>query len=298
MKQMIKKGFTIFMTVLMTMGMLMNNAFAANDFSKTQLGSKAKYSYGGDEHGTVLYMTKGGEEVYCLEYNKTPANSYSKQDPNFLSQKKKIELGLINYYVHQDYNGKDAYAITQSLVWRYMAGSVKSFIKVKGIARTQSKGSYETYFKQIMTKVKSFNDTPSFNPNTKTIKLGQTAIFKDTKNILKNFTVYSNGGAQVSISGNTLSVKPTTVNKVVVRYKKKVDSSYKKGISLVWTNGSTKQKVGNIKQVEDPIRDAVTVNVLPATGDLHVTKTDITGTREVAGAKLKVTDKDGKTVDE
>ena len=298
MKQMIKKGFAVFMTVLMTMGMLMNNAFAANDFSKTQLGSKAKYSYGGAEHGTVLYMTKGGEEVYCLEYNKTPANSYSKQDPNFLSQKKKIELGLINYYVHQDYSGRDAYAITQTLVWRYMAGSVKSFIKVRGIAKTQSKGTYETYFKQIMKKVNSFNDLPSFEGTTKTIKKGDTATFTDKKGILNTFRIISSNDAISSISGNELNIKPTGANKnVTVRFKKNVPH-YATGISVVWNASSTKQKIGNLKSIADPATGFIKLNVLPATGDLHVTKTDITGQKEVEGAKLKVTDEAGKTVDE
>ena len=298
MKQIIKKGFAVFMTVLMTMGMLMNNAFAANDFSKTQLGSKAKYSYGGAEHGTVLYMTKAGEEVYCLEYNKTPANSYSKQDPNFLSQKKQDELGLINYYVHQDYSGKDAYAITQSLVWRYMAGSVKSFIKVKGISMTQSKGGYNNYFNKIMNKVKSFSYTPSFDGETKTIRAKETAIFNDTDKQLPEYKILQAKGATASISGYQLKVTPDgSQSKVKVRLIKNV-SNYTKGINVVWTNGSNRQKIGKISPTRDPESAIVTLNVLPATGDLHVTKTDITGTKELAGAKLKVTDKDGKTVDE
>ena len=298
MKQIIKKGFAVFMTVLMTMGMLMNNAFAANDFSKTQLGSKAKYSYGGAEHGTVLYMTKAGEEVYCLEYNKTPANSYSKQDPNFLTQKKKDELGLINYYVHQDYSGKDAYAITQSLVWRYMAGSVKSFIKVKGISMTQSKGGYNNYFNKIMNKVKSFSYTPSFDGETKTIRAKETAIFNDTDKQLPEYKILQAKGATASISGYQLKVTPDgSQSKVKVRLIKNV-SNYTKGINVVWTNGSNRQKIGKISPTRDPESAIVTLNVLPATGDLHVTKTDITGTKEVEGAKLKVTDKDGKTVDE
>ena len=298
MKQMIKKTFAIFMTILMTMGMLMNNAFAANDFSKTQLGSKAKYSYGGAETGTVLYMTKGGEEVYCLEYNKTPANSYSKKDPNFLSQKKKDELGLINYYVHQDYAGRDAYAVTQTLVWRYMAGSVKSFIKVRGIAKTQSKGSYEAYFKQIMSKVKNFSTKPSFNNATKTIKAKQTTTFTDSNSVLSMFTVKSSKGATSSISGNTLSVTPDgSNNKVIVRLNKLVPS-YKTGINVVWSNGSNKQRIGKLDNTMDPPAATVTLNVLPATGDLHVTKTDITKQKEIEGAVLRVTDVNGNKVDE
>ncbi|WP_454962416.1 MSCRAMM family protein [Eggerthia catenaformis] len=299
MKQMIKKGFAVFMTVLMTMGMLMNNAFAANDFKKVQLGSKSKYSYGGAEHGTVLYMTKAGEEVYCLEYNKSPANSYSKQDPNFLSQKSKEDLGLINYYVHQDYSGKDAYAITQSLVWRYRAGSVKSFIKVKGIARTQSKGTYENYFKQIMAKINNLRKETSLDGASKTVKAKQTATFVDNNNIISNYKIISSKGAKASISGNKLTVTPDgSVTKVKINLKKIAPKGYQTGICLVWSNGSNKQRIGKLDGQWDPERISVTLNVLPATGDLHVTKTDITGTKELAGAKLKVTDKDGKTVDE
>ncbi len=296
---MIKKGFAVFMTVLMTMGMLMNNAFAANDFKKVQLGSKSKYSYGGAEHGTVLYMTKAGEEVYCLEYNKSPANSYSKQDPNFLSQKSKEDLGLINYYVHQDYSGKDAYAITQSLVWRYRAGSVKSFIKVKGIARTQSKGTYENYFKQIMAKINNLRKETSLDGASKTVKAKQTATFVDNNNIISNYKIISSKGAKASISGNKLTVTPDgSVTKVKINLKKIAPKGYQTGICLVWSNGSNKQRIGKLDGQWDPERISVTLNVLPATGDLHVTKTDITGTKELAGAKLKVTDKDGKTVDE
>ena len=299
MKQMIKNVFVLFMLILMTMGMLMNNAFAANDFSKTQLGSKAKYSYGGNEHGTVLYMTKGGEEVYCLEYNKTPANSYSKQDPNFLSQKSKEDLGLINYYVHQDYSGKDAYAITQSLVWRYRAGSVKSFIKVKGIARTQSKGTYENYFKQIMAKINNLRKETSLDGASKTVKAKQTAIFVDNNNIISNYKIISSKGAKASISENKLTVTPDgSVTKVKINLKKIAPKGYQTGICLVWSNGSNKQRIGKLDGQWHPERISVTLNVLPATGDLHITKTDITGQKEVEGAKLKVTDEAGKTVDE
>ena len=299
MKQMIKNVFAVFMTVLMTMGMLMNNAFAANDFSKTQLGSKAKYSYGGNEHGTVLYMTKGGEEVYCLEYNKTPANSYSKQDPNFLSQKSKEDLGLINYYVHQDYSGKDAYAITQSLVWRYRAGSVKSFIKVKGIARTQSKGTYENYFKQIMAKINNLRKETSLDGASKTVKAKQTAIFVDNNNIISNYKIISSKGAKASISENKLTVTPDgSVTKVKINLKKIAPKGYQTGICLVWSNGSNKQRIGKLDGQWDPERISVTLNVLPATGDLHVTKTDVTGTKEVEGAVLRVTDANGDKVDE
>ena len=296
---MIKNVFAVFMTVLMTMGMLMNNAFAANDFSKTQLGSKAKYSYGGNEHGTVLYMTKGGEEVYCLEYNKTPANSYSKQDPNFLSQKSKEDLGLINYYVHQDYSGKDAYAITQSLVWRYRAGSVKSFIKVKGIARTQSKGTYENYFKQIMAKINNLRKETSLDGASKTVKAKQTAIFVDNNNIISNYKIISSKGAKASISENKLTVTPDgSVTKVKINLKKIAPKGYQTGICLVWSNGSNKQRIGKLDGQWDPERISVTLNVLPATGDLHVTKTDVTGTKEVEGAVLRVTDANGDKVDE
>ena len=298
MQNIFKKIGAILMTMLMTISMISTSAFAANDFKKVQLGSKSKYSYGGTEHGTVLYMTKAGEEVYCLEYNKTPANSYSNKDPNFLSTTKKQDLGLINYYVHQDYSGKDAYAITQSLVWRYMAGSVKSFIKVKGISLTQSKGGYNNYYNQIMKKVRAFDDLPSFSGASKSIRAKQTVTFTDTKGLISSFKISGSKGAKSSISGNTLSVTPDGSQKTVkVRFQKNVNH-YETGISVVWTNGSNRQKVGNLKSISDPANASVTLNVLPATGDLHVTKTDITGKKEIAGAVLRVTDETGNKVDE
>ena len=94
---------------------------------------------------------------------------------------------------------------------------------------------------------------PSFDGQTINAQVGKTITLTDTNNVLSNFDI-SVSGAEYSINGNTLTIKPTTDGAININLTKKMH--YEQGYKIFYKDGVQNMLVaGSV----DPVRSLVRI---------------------------------------
>ena len=208
------------------------------------------------EHGHEGYLTVDGKEVFCVDYyerfhaGKTvKAGTYKDIG---ISEAKAKKLSLIAYYGTKvsGRTDKDWYAITQGLLWREIHGKDDLEWVKTPTANTYAK--VQQKWKEILADVDKYNTAPSFTSKTQTVDADKTLTLNDTNGVLKDMVVADDGGLDVSISGNKLTVKGSTkVNEATIVLKKNIPSS-ETGTSIYYTSDECQSvayfKIDNVMQ--------------------------------------------------
>lgn len=264
----------------------------------------------GSEHSWYFkHYSFGNEVAYCIEPGVIEGVNYSQgsYSATGLPESIKERLLLIGYYGYT-YPGHQTLkyrAATQGMIWQtIIGGGYVNFSTERWGAGTQLDISAETA--EIERLIATHYTRPSFNGGTYNLQVGETITLTDTNNVLGNYDILVNG-ADYSVNGNNLIIKPTTSGTITVNLKKKMpySSNYKifygDGVQNMMVAGSTDPVVSQFKinsyygQVEMNKKDIETGSTAQGQATL---KNAIYGVYKTDGTLVTkiITDKNGYAI--
>ncbi len=220
--------------LLLMLGVFLTSLFGIQNVSAYTVRverSSFKYERNADNFKHVsddlenFYMD--GEVAFCVEPDVKVQNghNYTLGSINDLkaTNDQKTRVMLIGYYGYNypNHQTQKYRAATQAMIWETLMGN-SAWVKFN--TDYWSRGSNIDISKErseIENLIAHHNDKPSFNGESVNGVVGQTTELVDSNNILSEFEVYEAKNADVSISGNTLSVTPTSIGDVSVKLIKK-----------------------------------------------------------------------------
>ena len=256
------KKFTT--TLLLAIGLLVGftvNAQAVN--AATLNMSYSDYWYDrakadGSEHHSwhfTLY-DMDGEVAYCIQPNVKEGTHYNQGswEDTGLSNSIKERILLIGYYGYT-YPGHQTLqyrAATQGMIWDTIVGGGAN--TTFHTARWAKGDTFDVSNEkaQIEDLIAHHYDRPSFNGGVYKAQVGETITLTDTNNVLSNYSV-SVSGADYSIDGNKLIIKPTRSGSIDLTLTKNMpySSSYKlfvgDGIQNMMVPGTTDPVIAKIR---------------------------------------------------
>lgn len=212
---------------------------------------------GSDHHSWYFkHYTMDNEVAYCIEPNVPEGTTYSQGSysatglPNSIKER----LLLIGYYgyTYPGHKTEKYRMATQGMIWDTIIGNGANtqFTTARWGAGTVSDISAEKA--EINRLIEHHYDRPSFNAGVYKLQVGQTLTLTDTNNVLFNFDI-SVSGAEYSVDGNTLTIKPTTDGTINLSMTKRqvYSSSYKlfvgDGIQNMMVPGTVDPVVAGIR---------------------------------------------------
>lgn len=228
----------------------------------------------GSTHGHEGQLQVNGVDAYCVDYettfhkNKTMiAGTY--KDIGLTAEKAK-RLAVIAYYGHKvsGRNGTDWYAITQGLLWREIEG--RTDLEFVSCPTAPTLADQQKCWNAILADVDRYYMAPSFAKNTYTVDADGSITLTDTNNVLSDMVIANDGGLDVSISGNELTIKGKSgiTGKVNLVLKKNIPVA-ETGTTIVYTSDEC-QAVAQFK-ISDPFQASLSVEIQEY-GNLELTK--------------------------
>ncbi len=261
-----------------------NGIIKAATYNLTEKYQGDWYFFGSDKYGNGSILYLNGKEAFCIEPDKVSAigpNEPIKPSDIGLTNKQMEDMALITWYGYRSKSkpSKNDYMMTQNAVWRYLGSSQRM-----GNSTYPDEASMKSWFNNVMNKVTHFHDKPSFDRQTITVDMGETASITDTKKVLSGLKIKSVRGGTASISGNTLKVTPDGT-------KDTMSITFNRGLSVAQTKDTIVVRQGNSQAVSsltglDPYDSYLRINV-NRTGSLKITKQDEDGNK-VPNTSFKV----------
>ena len=258
--------------------------------------------YGSDGNNASWYWTKYNFEnrtAYCIEPGVKEGTSYNQGDWNNtgLNNNIRTRVYLLAYYGY-DYPGHqtDSYRMaTQAMIWEAVLGNTSvSFSTGRWNAGDQIDVSAER--NQIESLIANHYTRPSFNGQTINLNVGETTTLTDTNNVLEKFDI-SVSGAEYSVNGNTLTIKPTQVGDIQIRMIKKTYTS--EAPVIFYGDGIQNMVVGG---AIDPVVSSISIHSVG--GKLNISKKDLDnrnntpqGDAKLAGTVYGLYDETGKLIE-
>ena len=291
-KTITKKSVLCIASVMMLMNGLVTNAFAL-----TGTTSSIRYKdwilinpTDGSEHGTEGYLLVDNQPVFCVDYFTTFRNNKKVTAGTYkdigISEEKAKRLSLIAYYGTKvaGRTDKDWYAITQGLLWREI--HERDDLEWVRTPTAYTYAEVQQKWKEILADVDKFYVAPSFANKTHNIDADKTLTLTDTKGVLEDMVVVDDGGLDVKISGNTLTVKGTSsITKANIVLKKDIPAS-ETGVSIYYTADDC-QAVASFK-IDDVMQTSMKVTVNQF-GKLVLTKYNDDKTSTIAETSYRIT---------
>lgn len=295
-KNIVKKSILCVASTVMLVSGLTTNAFAL-----TGTTSSIRYKdwilidpTDGSEHGTEGYLLVDNQPVFCVDYfttfrsnKKVTAGTY--KDIGITEEKAK-RLSLIAYYGTKvtGRTDKDWYAITQGLIWREL--HERDDLEWVRTPTAYTYTEIQQKWKEILADVDKFYVAPSFASKTHNIDADKTLTLTDTNGVLEDMVVVDDGGLDVKISGNTLTVKgSSSINEANIVLKKDIPAS-ETGVSIYYTADDC-QAVASFK-IDDVMQTSMKVTVNQF-GKLVLTKYNDDKTSTVAETSYRITGPNG-----
>lgn len=295
-KTMTKKSVLCIASVMMLMNGLVTNAFAL-----TGTTSSIRYNdwilidpTDGSEHGTEGYLLVDNQPVFCVDYFTTFRNNKKVTAGTYkdigISEEKAKRLSLIAYYGTKvaGRTDKDWYAITQGLLWREI--HERDDLEWVRTPTAYTYAEVQQKWKEILADVDKFYVAPSFANKTHNIDADKTLTLTDTKGVLEDMVVVDDGGLDVKISGNTLTVKGTSsITKANIVLKKDIPAS-ETGVSIYYTADDC-QAVASFK-IDDVMQTSMKVTVNQF-GKLVLTKYNDDQSATIPNTTFRITGPNG-----
>ena len=277
--------------------MMLTNGLVTNAFALTGTTSSIRYNdwilidpTDGSEHGTEGYLLVDNQPVFCVDYFTTFRNNKKVTAGTYkdigISEEKAKRLSLIAYYGTKvaGRTDKDWYAITQGLLWREI--HERDDLEWVRTPTAYTYAEVQQKWKEILADVDKFYVAPSFANKTHNIDADKTLTLTDTKGVLEDMVVVDDGGLDVKISGNTLTVKGTSsITKANIVLKKDIPAS-ETGVSIYYTADDC-QAVASFK-IDDVMQTSMKVTVNQF-GKLVLTKYNDDKTSTIAETSYRIT---------
>ena len=295
-KNKMKKCALCFASAIMLISGLTTNAFALT-------GTTGSIVYDdwilidptdGSTHGHEGYLMVDNQPVFCVDYyttfhkNKTvTAGTYKDIG---IDESKAKRLSLIAYYGTKvsGRTDKDWYAITQGLIWREIHG--KNDLEWVRTPTAYTYAEVQQKWNEILADINKYYVAPSFVSKTQSVDADKTLTLTDTNGVLKDMVIADNGGLDVSISGNVLTVKGSTeIDTAKIVLKKNIPAS-ETGVSIYYTSDDC-QAVASFK-ISDVMQATLNVEVNQF-GKLELTKYNSDKSGTVADTSYRITGPNG-----
>ena len=280
-------------------------------------GNKSDWEYGKDyvycfciEHGIPLPNSND----YSASSDATHGNRYEMLSTE---QKNLLSLALAYGYPNRTdlETSKDAnacYSATQLIVWQITMGFRSSPTELNdktypmdGYSGTMteqytSNKYLKEYYDLILSDMATHYTRPSFTSNVpasaKTYEMDYvngkyTVTLTDTNNVLSKYRVSSNGGASVSVNGNTLTISSTQplTDSITVKLNRRMPSTTHTTGFLIWSvpgkEDNNQDMVSGVPANNDPVPSYLKV-ATPA-GSVKIVKDSEDGV--VDGIKFTIT---------
>lgn len=280
-------------------------------------GNKSDWEYGKDyvycfciEHGIPLPNSND----YSASSDATHGNKYEMLSTE---QKNLLSLALAYGYPNRTdlETSKDAnacYSATQLIVWQITMGFRSSPTELNdktypmdGYSGTMteqytSNKYLKEYYDLILSDMATHYTRPSFTSNVpasaKTYEMDYvngkyTVTLTDTNNVLSKYRVSSNGGASVSVNGNTLTISSTQplTDSITIKLNRRMPSTNHTTGFLIWSvpgkEDNNQDMVSGVPANNDPVPSYL--KVATATGSVKIVKDSEDGV--VDGIKFTIT---------
>ena len=330
MQNIFKKVGAILLVGLMSIGLISNNTLSASATEggtmhlKNRLMIQFKLSNGHeqkwqDREGLLMI---GNQVVFCADYNvdvgsgKTyTADTLAYGKFSAAVKAKLSTIALFGYGSNGD-NSNSMYMATQFAIWEVIHNGTidmkdveESSMNHDSAASQKVKVSAsETRAKLQNLRDKARKYSSIFEKANGGMNLDKKAVLNgigeenaisitDKNGLLELFDASSVDGIEIRKLQNTLKIWATKADHInkTIQLKLNVSNSLTKRTPLIFKSPDLQDTLQ--MGYSHPSDMNITVNI-DTKGSLHVTKTDVTGKKEIAGAVLKVTDSAGKTVDQ
>ena len=280
---------------------MLMNGLATNAFALTGTTDSIQYKdwvlidpTDGSENGTEGYLLVDDQPVFCVDYYTTFRNNKKVTAGTYkdigITEEKAKRLSLIAYYGTKvpGRTGRDWYAITQGLLWREI--HERNDLEWVRTSTAYTYAEVQQKWKEILADVDKFYVAPSFASKTHNIDADKTLTLTDTNGVLEDMVVVDDGGLDVKISGNTLTVKgSSSINEANIVLKKDIPAS-ETGVSIYYTADDC-QAVASFK-IDDVMQTSMKVTVNQF-GKLVLTKYNDDKTSTVAETSYRITGPNG-----
>ena len=226
-----------------------------------------------------------GKYAYCIEPNNLFYNnqSYAPMTMDIHNPTYKRINDVLNFGAKDDSNDLNS-AYTQLMVWEALGWTTTE------VGREGSLAGFQAYKASVNAKINNFYKKASFTGQTVTVKLGERVTLTDSNNAIQNMKITINtANVGVDWNGNSIIVYPTEKSNEngIVRFRK---DSPTKGAALIWGDGSERQKVATVGELDpSPTNSIINIRVLK-NGKGKIVKKDEKG-QPVSGAVFEVTNK-------
>lgn len=296
-KKHVKKTFLSLISVVSMMSGMSTGVNALTGITSSIRYPEWKMAYPDTEktEGTEGYLLVNNEPVFCVDYHETFRSGKTVTQGSFsdigISEEKAKKLGLIAYYGTKvpGRTDRDWYAITQGLLWRVIHED--NSLKYIRTNTTPNFASTQAAWNQILADVDRYYITPSFTNTTQSVDADRSLTLEDSNGVLNDMVVSNNGGLDVSIQNNTLTIKgdPYAADEVTITLKKSIPAN-ETGTSIVYTAPDC-QSVASFK-VENSLEASIKVKINKF-GKLELTKYNDDKTGTVPETSYRITGPDG-----
>ena len=285
----------------MASAVMLMNGVATNAFALTGITDSIQYKdwilidpTNNTEHGTEGYLLVDDQPVFCVDYYTTFRNNKKVTAGTYkdigITEEKAKRLSLIAYYGTKvpGRTGRDWYAITQGLLWREI--HERNDLEWVRTSTAYTYTEVQQKWKEILADVDKFYVAPSFASKTHNIDADKTLTLTDTNGVLEDMVVVDDGGLDVKISGNTLTVKgSSSIKEANIVLKKDIPAS-ETGVSIYYTADDC-QAVASFK-IDDVMQSSMKVTVNQF-GKLVLTKYNNDQSATIPNTTFRITGPNG-----
>ena len=250
---------------------------------------QVKTSTGIHDVGKITVTTDGKQELaFCIE----PDVIIPLGDSSGYTGKNRTDISARTEQIATLWNTVSAdiwcYRVAQTMIWEQVNGI--QIYSIDGLSDTD----YQNIKSQINQAVDNYNKKPSFNGQTVTVKLGDTATLTDSNGVdLTKFNkqILNSANISYSVVGSQMKITPSKDSKEDGSlFLAKTDLT---GTSVVYQKSGSQTLM--LAKITDPNSFKINLKVIK-TGKSQVQKLDAETGKPMAGVEFKMT-ADGKDYD-
>lgn len=240
---------------------------------------------GHSELGWYMKRDSDGRVLWCIEptvpLDWDANGGFTRVEDNREVMKR---ASLIAYYGYEKQPSIKNAFYTEMLIGETVEGSGPTAIS----GGSYSLAEYNAFKARVLAEVGTFFHLPEFAEKTYTLKAGESITITDTTARLRNYTMFSTGGYNVTRNGNSITIHAdaNSSEKGTIGFVYNIPPTFK-GATLVYRNPYLQDVIS--AKIKDPTGFAVNINV-KKNGKTKIVKKDDKG-QAVEGAVFEVTNK-------
>ena len=212
---------------------------------------------GHSELGWYMKRDSDGRVLWCIEptvpLDWDANGGFTRVEDNREVMKR---ASLIAYYGYEKQPSIKNAFYTEMLIGETVEGSGPTAIS----GGSYSLAEYNAFKARVLAEVGTFFHLPEFAEKTYTLKAGESITITDTTARLRNYTMFSTGGYNVTRNGNSITIHAdaNSSEKGTIGFVYNIPPTFK-GATLVYRNPYLQDVIS--AKIKDPTGFAVNINV-------------------------------------